>query len=362
MSAEALDILNSDQYSRKTVSRMRKTAKRWDRKIKEVLLDNVSVIRSTKLQYKKAIRETTNSLLQEMPLWQLREFGASGARTSLLEKAGFLTAYDIRNSSVKQIQQVKGVGFQSAQKIKKAADVAFETVSADTIPDLDIHSKETIELMRLLCIIFLYENHVAKLEESMWAHGMDLKQAAKKAAPLSSWWKRIITSKEKQIRLIEHVDAMAEAISEIKSLNVIQFYMRRKKSFLAAPENELRNYVLERKEHFVSLLSWIGNKPANPQAGEQVGPHSYAVVERSVASGSQILYRMFDDKDVLLYVGITNSLERRLKQHSEEKPWFTRIDRVEIEKFESRKEVENAERHAILNEKPLHNIIFNQHS
>lgn len=350
------------RYSRKNVAQIRRIAKHWDRQIERVVSDNVPVIRATNKQYKKAVAEEVQAQLKEMPLWRLREYGASGARTSALEKAGYSTVFDVYTVSKKRIQQVRGIGVQSANKIKRAADKVFDEIKETSLPDINSDSSATIKLLRLLCVVFLYENHVGALEESLEVHRFILQRAVKKSAPLSRWWQRPFLSKEDQAALYKYVDRMVEAIDQIISLNVVQFYNKRKRSFRDAPSEELQKYVVERKEHFIALLAWIGKRPIPAKEAPDAASHIYSIVERSVAPGNQVLYRMFDADNTLLYVGITNSLQRRLKQHSEEKPWFRRIDRIEIERFATRKEVEYAERQAIINEDPLHNIVFNQYA
>ena len=68
------------------------------------------------------------------------------------------------------------------------------------------------------------------------------------------------------------------------------------------------------------------------------------------------LYRHYDDKNNLLYVGISLNALNRLYQHGGHSDWFDDIKIVKIEHFESRREAVNAERKAIKNEKPLYNI------
>ena len=72
------------------------------------------------------------------------------------------------------------------------------------------------------------------------------------------------------------------------------------------------------------------------------------------------LYRFYDDRDRLLYVGISGNPARRHHEHSKEKPWWTEVARSTMEHFESRWAALDAERDAIHAEKPLYNIIHNR--
>jgi predicted GIY-YIG superfamily endonuclease len=68
------------------------------------------------------------------------------------------------------------------------------------------------------------------------------------------------------------------------------------------------------------------------------------------------LYRFYNGDDVLLYVGITNDLDTRIRQHTSGKPWWPAVQRRSVEWFESRVEAEGAEIVAIKTEYPLHNV------
>lgn len=71
---------------------------------------------------------------------------------------------------------------------------------------------------------------------------------------------------------------------------------------------------------------------------------------------SHSLYRHFDADGKLLYVGVSLSSVKRLMEHRSSSHWFPDISTVTIEKFPSREEVLQAERRAILEENPIHNI------
>lgn len=72
-----------------------------------------------------------------------------------------------------------------------------------------------------------------------------------------------------------------------------------------------------------------------------------------------VLYRHYDSKDVLLYVGISNSFFERLCGHRNHSHWFERIAYIKLSHFENQKAVLDAEKRAIKSEKPLFNA---QHS
>ncbi|MFJ3141400.1 GIY-YIG nuclease family protein [Streptomyces halstedii] len=67
------------------------------------------------------------------------------------------------------------------------------------------------------------------------------------------------------------------------------------------------------------------------------------------------LYHLYDEDEVLLYVGITLDPAQRFKDHRA-KPWLKCVTTRTIEWFEDRPSAERAEQKAIRSEGPLHNI------
>ena len=67
------------------------------------------------------------------------------------------------------------------------------------------------------------------------------------------------------------------------------------------------------------------------------------------------LYRHFDERNTLLYVGISLNAVKRLAEHRNMSKWFYDISRVEFTWFDTREEALIAERHAVTNESPIYN-------
>lgn len=74
---------------------------------------------------------------------------------------------------------------------------------------------------------------------------------------------------------------------------------------------------------------------------------------------SQTLYRFYDANGVLLYVGITNDPGARWAHHARNKDWWQMVSRIEVEHFDSRSLVAEAEKSAIIAERPVHNFNHN---
>ncbi|MFI7468189.1 GIY-YIG nuclease family protein [Nonomuraea sp. NPDC049646] len=71
------------------------------------------------------------------------------------------------------------------------------------------------------------------------------------------------------------------------------------------------------------------------------------------------LYRFYDANQLLLYIGITNCLPRRFEQHEDRKPWFRHVAHVTVEHHADRDAALHAEKIAIQQERPQHNIKHN---
>lgn len=72
------------------------------------------------------------------------------------------------------------------------------------------------------------------------------------------------------------------------------------------------------------------------------------------------LYRFYDTDGNLLYVGITLNPAHRWKQHAHDKPWWHQIATISVQTYPNREAVLEAERAAIIAERPRHNIVHNR--
>jgi excisionase family DNA binding protein len=68
------------------------------------------------------------------------------------------------------------------------------------------------------------------------------------------------------------------------------------------------------------------------------------------------LYRIYGEASALLYVGITDNYDSRMRQHSE-KAWWSDVRRIDALDFTERAEASSAEKLAIQTEGPLHNKV-----
>ena len=72
---------------------------------------------------------------------------------------------------------------------------------------------------------------------------------------------------------------------------------------------------------------------------------------------AHVLYRFYSATGQLLYVGITMNPAQRFRSHRDTKTWWGDVAGISIENYDTREDLENAERRAIQVEHPLHNIV-----
>jgi len=71
----------------------------------------------------------------------------------------------------------------------------------------------------------------------------------------------------------------------------------------------------------------------------------------------QTLYRLFDENDRLLYVGIAWNVRNRFYNHKADKVWWGDVARHELEEYPDRDSVLKAEMLAIKTEFPIYNVL-----
>lgn len=68
--------------------------------------------------------------------------------------------------------------------------------------------------------------------------------------------------------------------------------------------------------------------------------------------GLHCLYRHYDAEGALLYIGISSSLAHRIEAHRRASDWFPLVASISVQHFDTREALEEAERAAIVAEKP----------
>lgn len=70
-----------------------------------------------------------------------------------------------------------------------------------------------------------------------------------------------------------------------------------------------------------------------------------------------VLYRLYAADGTLLYVGITDRLIQRFADHRHHSRWWPEVAGKAVTRYAARAEAEGAERAAIRDEDPVHNIL-----
>ena len=72
--------------------------------------------------------------------------------------------------------------------------------------------------------------------------------------------------------------------------------------------------------------------------------------------GQVALYRFYDARETLLYVGISNDPRRRWKEHAQTKAWYPEVHHQALTWYDSERSARRAETRAIRQESPRFNI------
>jgi predicted GIY-YIG superfamily endonuclease len=85
------------------------------------------------------------------------------------------------------------------------------------------------------------------------------------------------------------------------------------------------------------------------------------VTQQRAAGQDQLftLYRFRASDDTLLYIGITVNPGQRFVDHAHKKQWWSQVATIALEQHDDYPSLVAAEREAIQEEKPLHNVIHN---
>lgn len=68
------------------------------------------------------------------------------------------------------------------------------------------------------------------------------------------------------------------------------------------------------------------------------------------------LYRHFSKNGELLYIGISKNHNSRICDHEKNSPWFGKIHKIDIQIYKTQKLVIEAEKNAIIKERPKYNL------
>jgi predicted GIY-YIG superfamily endonuclease len=114
-----------------------------------------------------------------------------------------------------------------------------------------------------------------------------------------------------------------------------------------------RKRTRDAQGNFMTVLE-VYDIPQHADIGPQSKPNNSPKYPRGV-----YLYRHWDADGRLLYVGIANMPGQRERQHAKSSPWMEFQAEMTVERFETRREAEDAEDAAIANEQPIFNLAGN---
>lgn len=164
--------------------------------------------------------------------------------------------------------------------------------------------------------------------------------------------------------------------SELKGFGVLCSGVSTVKSFVVQRENKAKiprrtigrinympdNYSLD--EVRIKADQWLENIRYGIdeyREGKAAAALHYKI-KREEEKQKQHLYRHWDAAGTLLYVGISLSVLHRIASHKSASNWYWDIAQITLETFPSRREALEAEKDAIINERPLFNENHNRNN
>lgn len=346
------------------------TAKKTQREAKEIVASTETLLGaleghegSVRKLYSKARKKNIDIYLSRLPLYALKEVGASNVRTSALEKAGVRTVGDVLGRGPSRLHNIQGVGPHSAQTAYDAAK-RIRQIAEKKLPvhlDDDIRPKEEEKLLR--SVTHVREAHIVLggIKREAEEVRKELALLAKKARPASRWWQRAFLSKERKRQVVDSHRVTANYVEQMRQSGLYDaiFFAANKVDKIAAVDSASlwANYHAEPETFDTLLRGIIGFVPDDADQLPLGRPPESGTGPRD---GITTVYRMFDHREKLLYVGISNRVDARIEQHRSTKEWFWQVERIATVNYPDRTTALNVEKHAIKNEKPVYNIVHNR--
>lgn len=109
------------------------------------------------------------------------------------------------------------------------------------------------------------------------------------------------------------------------------------------------------EELMYDVAAWVAQIESKKLEESEKSPHDYFEALEEAFLDETALYRCFNNKDELLYVGVSYSAINRFSQHKTSSKWAKDVVTIYIEPFDSRDLALAAEKKAIKTEYPKHN-------
>jgi SNF2 family DNA or RNA helicase len=129
--------------------------------------------------------------MRTTPLEELRRVTTRNLRLPELEQAGWTTVFDILRSRPEELQEVRGIGPQSAAALRRAAIdlLALTEQEIKVHIDPDLHTQDSEDLLRTLRMLLEFDRAGKDADSAVAALSSPLPQALSRAKPAGSWWR-----------------------------------------------------------------------------------------------------------------------------------------------------------------------------
>ncbi len=145
-------------------------------------------------QYGRVRGQLAYERMRATPLADLRRVTSRNLRLGELERAGWSTVLDILRSPAEELQQVRGIGPQSATALRQAADDLLARTEQEVAVriDPDARTQDSEDLLRTLRMLLEFGRASGPAERSAAGLAMALPETLLRAKPAGSWWRMLV--------------------------------------------------------------------------------------------------------------------------------------------------------------------------
>ncbi len=202
-------------------------------------------------------------LMSETPLADLRRVTTRNLRLGDLERAGWSTVGDVLRTEAEELRSVRGIGPQSAQAVRSAAEDRLARTEQE-IPvriDPDERARDSEELLRTLRILLEFGRAARDAEGAVAGLAPVLADTLRRAEPAVSWWRMLTArarTRESAATALGDLRTWVESPSAALVTRVADGAVRAGKKAERLPASRLWSDFARNGAAYTTLLAEIG--------------------------------------------------------------------------------------------------------
>jgi SNF2 family DNA or RNA helicase len=182
--------------------------------------NSLSAIASSDNTVKQAIIQQTYALLHDSALREMALIGIDalnadkqGIRISALKRAGISNMYQVYDMSAREIMSIKGIGEQTAYKIKEVAKAMYNTITASGKIQINPQVKTQYQDKLVQSLYTLRNAETVRAQaRSLLAQEERITTALQDVKPSSGFFKWLFSSKPKRSSSVEAYNYLADLV------------------------------------------------------------------------------------------------------------------------------------------------------